>query len=186
MSGIDPDLIPEAWDFAIIAGHSTPGLCTISQGGRTLKWEKKAAFGKAGATTKLTGIEPGEFQLTIRFYDEPGVTAIESRAFYEQVTLPALQEAESGKKALDFYHPAVSEPPCNIVAIVPQKLGIYEQDSDGTWSVTHSLLQYGKPKAAVGAPSGSGKKKPQKETALDENEKKIAALTKELKGLAAE
>lgn len=182
MSEIDPDIIPDLWDFCLIGGHSTSGICEITQGGRVLKWEKKAGFGSAGATTKLTGIEPGEFQIKISFYDKVfGQTAKEQRDYHEQTILPLLKEAEAGKKSLDFYHPAVSEPPMSCTAVVPQKVGIYEQDSNGLWTVTISMLQYLKPKPAVGAPAGAKKK--QQPAALDENEKRIQELTKQLKEL---
>jgi hypothetical protein len=187
MSDPDPDLFPQAWDFALIAGISTTGVCTITQGGRVLKWDKKPGFGSAGATTKLTGIDPGEFQMRLEFFDGfQGITAAEARTFWEETMLPVLKKAEDGKQAIEFYHPAVSGAPMFCTQVVPQKVGIYEQDGNGTWSVTVSFLQYGKPKPAVGAPKGAAKKSPPQPQVLDENEKRIQDLTKQLKTLADE
>lgn len=180
--GVDPDVIPEAWDFALIGGEATPGLCKISQGGRAFKWDKKPGFGSAGATTKLTGIEAGTFTMTISFYDGvTGDSATTQRDRWELVFLPMLKQAETGKTAIPFYHPAVSGPPMGIKAAVPEHVGILEQDDAGTWSVVVKWSEFGKPKAAAGTPTAA---KTKGATAKTENEKQIEALTKELKSLA--
>lgn len=180
--GVDPDIIPEAWDFALIGGEATPGLCKVSQGGRVFKWDKKPGFGSAGVTTKLTGIEPGTFTTTFMFYDGvTGDTATVQRDRWELVILPILKQAETGKTAIPFYHPAVSGPPMNISAAVPEHIGILEQDDAGVWSVVVKWSEFGKPKAASGTPKAA---KTKGATAKSENEKQIEALTKELKELA--
>jgi hypothetical protein len=181
MTAVDPDIIPELYDFAMIAGHATPGLCQISQGGKVLKWDSKPGFGQDGATIKLTGIEPGEFDMKLIFYHvQDGVPGWDSRNLYLTQILPELESTADGKKAVDFYHPLVSEPPMNVTAVTVKKFGVLEQDGDGTWSVTHKLMRWYPPKKAGGAPNGA-KKKDKKEDVLDENQKRIEELTKELK-----
>ncbi len=182
MSELDPDIIPEAWDNALLGTTITPGLITLSQGGRVLKWDAKPGLGQSGATTKLTGIEAGEFEMTIEFWDGVlGTSAAEQRTHWETQCLPLLKEAESGKFAIEFYHPAVSEPPMNVRSVVPKKIGMYEQDKQtGVWKVTCSMLAYGKPKPASGTPKASKAALP---APLDPNEKKIAQLTQQLKEL---
>lgn len=183
MSDLDPALVPDAWDTALIGPAITPGVCVITQGGRQLKWDKKAGYGTAGATTKLTGIEPSTFTMKVTFYEGiNGLTSAQQRAAWESDILPQLVEAESGKKAIQFYHPAVSEPPCSIHAVVPEDVGTYEQDGDGAWSVTVKFLEFKKPKPAAGTPKAAKPKNAP--AALDENEKRIADLTKQLKELA--
>lgn len=183
MSELDPDLVPEAWDNALVGDTITPGICTISQGGRVLKWDKKPGFGVNGATTKLTGIEAGEFEMRVDFYDGVlGMTAAEQRTMWEEQILPKLQEAESGKVAIEFYHPAASEAPSFIRAVVPEKVGWLEQDkSDGHWFVVCKFSTFNKPKPATGTPKKA--KKADSDQPLDANQKKIDQLTDELKKL---
>lgn len=177
---IDPELVPDAWDIALIGPYGTPGLVELSQGGVKLKWDKKPGFGTAIGTTKLTGIQPGEFTLKIRFVNGVlGFTSAQQRFFYETQILPLIETAKTGKQAIPFYHPAVSEPPMRITAVVPEEIGIYEQDNDGVWSVTIKFSQFGKPKAAAGTPKSAAGK-----TVLDANEQKIKELTADLKALA--
>lgn len=186
MANIDPDMVPDMWDIALIGPTYTPGIAKISPGAALkIKWDKKPATGTSGATTKLTGEEVNEFTLTVKFW--PGVngqSGFEQRFKWENEILPLLKEAKKGKSAISFYHPAVSDEPMNVQAVVPEEIGVYEQDDAGVWSVSVKLIEFRPPKPATGSPKGA-KKKPG-DTPLDENEKKIAALTKQLKELANE
>lgn len=183
MSELDPDIYPEAWDNALIGDKITPGICIISGGARNLQYDKGKGYGTSGATTKFVGADLTEFDLKIIFVDGVfGLSAVEQRAQYEAEILPQYKACEDGKTALYFYHPAVSEPPINVTAVVPKKIGQYEREGD-VWVVKTTFTNFSPPKPAAGTPKGAKKKPAGGGEPLDENQKQIEALKKELASL---
>lgn len=184
MAAIDFELDPTTWDIAVIAGHGTPGHISISGGEVVWNWDAKAGTGKSGATTIFTGQDLTEITVTLTFADGiRGLTAIEQRREFFTVIVPILEKTSDGKTALDFYHPAVSEPPINLTAVVCKTIGQLEVEDNGLSRISFKLLKYVKPKPKpVGKPAGA-KTSADKSSAKDDVDKEIEELTKQLKEL---
>jgi hypothetical protein len=167
--GPDPELAEIAWAFAVIGGVATPGLCEISAGARVLKWDAAKGYGTSGATTKFVGADLSKFTLKISFYDRVfGLSSFEQRLKWFDEIVPILKTAESGKTAIEFYHPAVSDDPINVRAVVPEKIHQLVQEGE-LWTVRVDFVQYVKAKPAAGKPAASAKKN-QAPTAADKAE----------------
>lgn len=186
---IDPSTDPDAWDYAVLGGIPTPGLCIIKGASKVLGWDKRKGQGTSGASTVYTGDELTEFSMRLELY--PGVRGLDLRTqldVIDQELLPVLAAASSGKSAVDFYHPAVADPPVDVRAVVPVDLGQLEQEGD-LWTWTVKFLQFKKPKPAIGKPSASKSKggtSKDQTTAKDAIDEEIEALTKQVKNAANE
>lgn len=183
MATPDPQLVPAAWDMAVLDGKIMPGLAEILDGGsRVLGWDEAKGYGTSGAAIKFTGAKLTKFTLRLSFYEGVrGLSGYEQRFEYFETFVPLLQKCESGKLALSFYHPAVSEPPQNVTVIVPEELGALKQTGDGLWYVDLKLTEFRAPKPAVGTPKQTATKK---KTAKDAADLDIDALSLELVTLA--
>lgn len=180
----DPEVLPRLWDSAVIGGVKTPGLCAVKGSGREIGWDEAKGTGSTGAVTRYTGDPLQKFEANWRFADGVGgLTAVEQRARWNAEVIPQLEKAFTGKTALDFYHPAVSEPPYGVRAAVPQNIG-YLTDDGEVFSITVKFLEFRKPKPAVGKPKSAAAKPGQQTTAKDAADKEIEALMKQVKALA--
>lgn len=179
MVWIDPNTSPDAWDQALIAGVPCLGLSTITGGDYELGWDIKQGTGKSNATTIATGKKLTECVLRLTFADGcQGLSAEDQLLWYTDQLVPLLMESESAKKALDFYHPQVSEPPISLTSVVVKKITPVQISEDGLRWVDISLLQYRKPKAVgVGKPNGSASKTPSQPTAQSEQDRRLEEAT---------
>lgn len=174
----DPDVVPAAWDQALIGSLGTPGLCTISGASRLLKWDVAEGTGTSDGPTKLKGGRRAPFKMRLHFLDGVrGESGADQRYRWQTEFLPILKQAETGKVAIEFYHPAVSADPIGVTAVVPSEIGQLVQDSDGSWSVTVEFTPFVKPKPASGKPSQATKKN-QQPSAADQAEKELQGATK--------
>ncbi len=173
----NPILQPELWDVAQLGGVSTPGIAEVTGAALVRSWDVRKGYGTSGATTVYTGDQPAKFSLKLTFWLADQVDA------YNDQIVPLLEAAPKGaKKALDFYHPAASERPQNIRAVVVEDVGQLVQSGDGLWTVEIKLLQYRAPKAAIGKPAGAaGNKATTPAPSAADN--MIAKLTDQLKKL---
>lgn len=186
--GPDPIRAAVAWDFAFISSVVTPGLAEVTGFGRPAKWDIRKGSGTAGAATVFTGEDPTKGKLRIVFFegtDQRGnVNSFEQRLMFFDELCPILEKSYTGKTALDFYHPACSDPPYNVTTVVIENIGQLERvDDTGLYAVTIDLLRYTKPKPAAGKPKAQAKKN-QQPTAEDAADKEIQALLKQFKELA--
>lgn len=183
MATPDPQLVPAAWDMAVLDNRIMPGLAEVLDGGgRVLGWDEAKGYGTSGAAKKFTGAKLTVFTLRLSFWEGVrGLSGYEQRFEYLEEFVPLLQKCETGKVALPFYHPAVSEPPQNVTVIVPEEIGRLQQTDAGLWFVDLKLSDFRAPKPAVGTPKKSGGAA--KATAKDEADKQIDDLSSKLKKL---
>lgn len=169
---VDPELNPDAWDYAILSGIPTPGICKISNGAKVLNWDERKGYGTSGAASVFTGDKLARFVMRIEFYDGVrGLSSSDARLVWEQELLPVLEAASDGKTAIDFYHPSVSEKPVDVRAAVPEEIGQLTQEGD-LWTVEVKFLQFRKPQPKIGKPTGSTASKGA-ETAKDQTDREI-------------
>lgn len=174
----DPELASLAWDYAMLDGLVSPGIAVVAKGARKVKWDAKPGAGASGATSKFMGDELTAFDLTLQFVEGVrGESAFEQRYRYQTEIVPRLELAATGKNAIEFYYPSISEPPINVRAVVPTEIGALEFVGD-FWQVTISMLQYRKPVAASGKPKGA------KKTNAPKPDAELDALTQEFLQLA--
>ena len=178
----------QAWDLALIGGVPTPGIATVSGAERVVKWDERDGKGADGASTFFEGAQLTKFTLTLSFADGVnGETIDEQIDRYQTFIVPVLEQGTSGKTALDFYYPSISEAPINVRSVVPDAIGQLAQDANGAWSVAIKLIQYVKPKAVKsGKPKNSAQKDAGKKTSTpvaDEWDGKIKSLSDQLKAL---
>ncbi len=184
--GPDPGLAPDGWNIAFIAGELTPGIVSIEGEGLKLKWDDAKGTGTSGATSKFVGRDISKFTMKVTFVEGYfGMTEFEQRLKWSEVIIPLMSTAFEGKTALDFYHPAVSEPPIDIRSVDIEHIRPMRKDSDtGFWSVSVDFKRYARPKPGLGTPSGSSKKKNKK--AKDAADVEIDKLSLELATLSGE
>lgn len=172
---------PLSWDFAYFAGVITSGIATVSGGVDARGWDTRKGYGQSGATRVYTGRELKSFTLRLYFWHEVQID------WYREQILPVIAPEPIGKtaKAIEFYHPAVSEEPHGIRAVDVDEIGQLTPDGDsGGWYVEIKLTRYARPKPAVGKPSGAAAKTPKPPTAAEKADAEIEALTKQMKELA--
>jgi hypothetical protein len=168
---------PELCDLIVLAGTTSPGQAEIVGGGSPREWDKRKGYGLSGATLVYTGDGLAEFSVKISMWDETQLFQ------YEGDFALILAKPPTGKKpkALDFYHPLLSEPPIGIRAVVILDVSPLEQIADGMWTVTVKFQQYRAPKPALAKPSGSNSNAKVKRP--DAADLMITDLTKQMREL---
>lgn len=182
----DPQIVPEAWDYALIAGLATPGLCEITGASLKRKWDVQKAVGSSGPATIYHGDDSQDFKMKISFFSGVlGQTDVEQRAYWEDSIMPLLLAAPSGATAaaLDFSHPATNA--LGIKSVSVKEIGQYVQEGDGLWTITVDFIKFSKPRPAQGKPKGAKDSNKKAATVASANETRIAALRAELRNLAA-
>ncbi|MEZ4375506.1 MAG: hypothetical protein R3B07_32140 [Polyangiaceae bacterium] len=179
MTAVDVEDDPVVWDRAVLGGHGTPGHITVSGGAASYNWDAKAGTGKSGATTVFTGDDLTEITVRLEFADGiRGLSAKEQRREWFDVIVPILQRSADGKTAIEFYHPAVSEPPINLTAVVTKKIGQLQIEENGLTWVEFTLLKYVKPKPKpAGKPAGAKANAYGPPTAQEQHDAEIEKLT---------
>lgn len=186
MTAVDVEDDPTTWDIVLLANIGTPGHARVRGGKAIYKWDAQAGTGKSGATTIFTGEDLSELTVRLEFADGVrGLSAKEQRAEWFNVVVPILEKSADGKTAIDFYHPAVSEPPVNFTAVVTKEIGQLEVEENGLTWVEFTLLKYVKPKPKpAGKPAGA-KKNTEQPTAQDDAKEAAAAIMDEVNDSAS-
>jgi hypothetical protein len=141
---------PDVWSHIVVAGVSSPGICTVSGAERKWKWEKKEAKGKSGASVTGGNKELAEPSFTLKLWRRGAVDHIADWSAFR----PTLGTPDPNNPvALDVYHPALEAN--EIRSVVVQEIGPLTDKGKGMWEVTVKLLEYRKPEPASGTPGSS-------------------------------
>lgn len=174
----DPVLVD--WDYILLAGVKSPGLCDVKGAGRPLKWDVVEGYMMDGAALKYGGRGLASFSVTFRFYTNEELE--EWRAFARRFTAMKVTR-EQGKAlgsslALDIMHPVLAD--LDITSVVLEDVGALEQTMDsGEWSATMKFKEYRPLKATGGVVKGSENAEPP-----DPYDDKINGLRTVYQGLA--
>ncbi len=170
---------PKSCDTIKLGGKVSPGLAEVTGGHAPRKIDVRKGYGLTGASTVFTGIDIDGFQVRLSFVTQAEIDD------YDTNFVPLLAAPPSGTnpKALDFYHPLVSDPPIGVRSVLVQDVSqLTRVGDDGLWIVDIKLMPFvktkpalAKPTASTGAPAAA---KPQ-----DAADKIIADLTAQVKGL---
>ena len=168
-------------DTLLLGPFPIPGKVTILSASRKSKWQINSGWGVDGGNTIWVGVEPAEIKLRIEMWDPLQYEAwkIVAKAIF-------VPTAKTGQLALDIKHPILNDPPLNITAVQVVEVQAMQQDDQGGWSTEITLVEFKRPKPAIGQPKAAiptATNPPP--TAQDAQDVKIAALSAQLAGLAA-
>lgn len=171
----NPFRTPSLYDTFRIAGVQSPGQCDWEGGHSPRKWDIWRGFGLSGATAVFAGIDIDKFTMHLVLWNEAEFD------LYNTNLVPILEVPPRGKrpKALDFYHPALSDPPINIRSVgVVDVTAAKRIDDLGLWGVDIFLIPYTTPKPAIAKPIASNDKRPEPE---DEYDRTLLRLQEQIK-----
>lgn len=150
----DPGTMPDLYNYAIIDGIITPGqIAEMTGGGRSFKWDKKDAKGKAGGEPTGQGAENSEPHMKLFLWLDTNGTNHFERWYTE--LLPRLQQAAYAKppEALPIYYPTLADNKIDSVSI--GVIGdLQPEGRNGLWSVIVNFLEVNRAKEAGGTPDG--------------------------------
>jgi hypothetical protein len=132
---LNPLDFPQNWDVIIIAGVSSPGICTISDPKRTHEWDVKKGKGTVGATITFVQKPPAKFSVTFEFWTR--------QHFTDWANFRALLKYDPSKKtvqATDIFHPALSD--IDITSVVVESIGGIVHKGGQKYEVTVEFLEY--------------------------------------------
>jgi hypothetical protein len=162
------------FDYIVLAGIASPGVCTLSQHDREVKWDVKVAPGQKGATMTRKGAEPIVFTATFELSYDPYVDTADADDFANWDAFQKLIEsttAGAAPKSLDIYHPDLAR--VGIKSVVQGKIGGMRRNADGGATVSVTFTEYFPPKKAGGSPKAKPAVDPNKDK-KDELEKLLA------------
>lgn len=168
---------PELYDFFLLAGQKSPGLCDVAGAGTPRTWDERKGYGLSGATIVYTGDGLAKFGIKIKLYTTEDFAAWDTFKLLLKKTPRGVRP-----KAMDISHPLLEE--LGITSVVVEDLLQGVQTADGEWTYEVKLKQYRAPLPTIGKPDGSASKADQP-TAQTEIDKTIDALTKQVKGLSS-
>lgn len=160
----NPLRTPKLWDTFKLGGVISPGQCEVEGGHSPRKWDVWRGFGLSGAATVFMGIDIDKFTIHLIMW------TAEQFDDYNANLVPILATPPRGTrpKALDFYHPSVSEPPLNVRAVGVVDITQPKMIGDGElWGVDIMLIPYMPPKPHVAKPIAADDKRPEPEDEYD-------------------
>lgn len=183
---INPFRNADAFDYVVLVGEPSPGLCDVSGAGRKYEWDIRKGHGLAGATVVYTG--EGLAKFTVRFFVWDNEPAEGPDLWDDWHTWWARLDTTDKTKGLDISHPYLDE--LNIKSVVVDEEKQWTQVEPGYFAKDVSFLQFREPTPETGKPSGSkagaggGSAGGAQPTAQDEYDKTISDLTAQVKDLA--
>jgi len=168
---------PELYDYFVLAGQRSPGLCDVSGANAPRNWDIRNGYGLSGATIVYTGDGLAKFTIRLLFWETEHFNAWDKFRGLVKKTPRGVRP-----KAQDISYPYLDELGINS-AVVEDELQ-FTQPEAGLFVKDIKFIQYRAPLPMVGKPDGSQSKanEPTAQTAI---EKTIEALTKQAKELAA-
>lgn len=85
---------PDAYDTVVLGGQALPGIVTPRGQAFSVRADKKRAAGQDGESLTVTGVDPAEFELTIRMWTPDHLKAFAAVA---KLVKPRRSEGKSGK-----------------------------------------------------------------------------------------
>lgn len=167
-------------DWVMLGGETTPGLATITGAGMPRKWDKAQGFGLSGAFLRYMGDDLKDFEISLYLWTEALV------ADYYEFARKVLSKPPKGTrpKALEIRHPLLDSPPLLIRSVVVSDVSQLEQDDEGGWAVTISLIPFRAPLPALGrvaatfakATNAAPEAKDELQRAIQERRAELAAV----------
>lgn len=152
---MSPDL-----DVIVVAGVTSPGVCTLSGHKREQNLDVKEADGQKGATTTWKGTKVGKFVATFELAEIPGgVNEIDDAWPVFAEVLRSTVPPKSGAKpvAKDVYHPDLAAN--DYTSIILDTMGEMVRDTKGGGKIAVTLSEYYPPAPAkAGSANGSKSK----------------------------
>jgi hypothetical protein len=178
----NPLVNPRAFDTLTVAGVVSPGLVRVTGGERVYDLDIKKSPGSQGTTITYRGWQVSDsISLYFFFWEREQIDAF----FASFLPLFQIDANKTAAKAVDVFHPALNAN--NINSILTKKIGQLTPEDKSAWSLTIEVVEY-KPapkKNATSTPTSSSGTDPAnaaaKPTALDEQDKQIAALFEQAK-----
>ena len=175
-SPINPIENSTAFDYILLAGDWSPGICTeIAGASNPRKWDERAGTGQSGATIVYSGDGLAKFTCKLLFW------LPEHFAYWEIWKARLVPPTEKNPSALDIYHPYLDMMPVPVRSVVVTDCKAPVQKGDGFWEVEIAFLQY-RPAKPAGAKPGSSKSGAQGKK--DPVDGMIEDLTKQMGDLA--
>jgi hypothetical protein len=178
---------PKAFDFCILGGVVSPGLCDILDAKSKRKIDVVRGFGLSGATLVYHGTDPIEFRVRLRL-STPEEIDFYNDVFSKQLAAPVGINASLGfvggaiTKAPSFYHSYLSAEPLSVRAVVPSEVSQLVQlegADSGVFVAEFHCMQWRAHKPALASPNAAGDERPTPKDAadkiIDDLEKQIEA-----------
>lgn len=158
-------------DVLRVGGENSPGICKISKAATIYTWDKRKAYGYAGAWLIFTGDDLSEFDVEWTFWTDRHARAWDDwkKKFLKppsKVSNTGGLSAQVGAEgqgavftfptrpqppALGVYNPILAE--LGINKIVCTRIGQYEQKSIGKFTKIVSFYHWNPPVLSIGKPS---------------------------------
>ena len=166
----------EIYDFIVLAGQRSPGLCDVSGASSPRDWDVRKGYGLSGASVVYTGDGLAKFTVRLFFWESSHFDAWERFR-------PLVKKPPRGTrpKAMDISHPYLEE--LEIKSAVVEDQLQFTQVEPGMFVKDIKFIQYRAPLPMLAKPDGS-QSKPNEPTAQSEAEKTIQALTRQMQELA--
>jgi len=104
--------------------------------GRPFKWDVKDAPGTQGATITYRGSRPSKMKLAFYFWEASQITA------FDENILPLFQLDATKTKVLPVDVLQALLASVDIFSVVAEKIGTYEHEGAGLWSLKIEVLEY--------------------------------------------
>src|SRR6266568_3713920 len=127
-------------DYIILGGVTSPGRATITSGAFERKWDVREPYGASGGSTIWHGDAIKHCDVLIELW------LPEHFADWESFSRKVLF-AKPGKVALSVDHPVLKL--IQLTEVQIEKVSAFDQDDEGLWSCTISLIEFKRPKPAL-------------------------------------
>lgn len=184
MSEFDPINNPQDWDYVIIGGTKSPGICKVSGFSRKNEWDIKKGKGTIGATLTYVGKPPAKGKILWTLW--------RPEHFIQWQAFRPLLKYDPTKKnvvAVDIFYPSLDD--LDIHSVVCEDLGGIEHQGMQLYTIEAEFTEYFPPpkKSAVSTPDGSKATSTKKNTSpgaqpdpiSDAKQAEIAKLLQEAK-----
>lgn len=146
----DPFTNPQDWDYVIIGGVKSPGICKVSGFSRKNEWDLKKGKGTIGATLTFVGKPPAKGKIVWQIWT--------SEQYESWISFRQLLKYDPTKKsvtAIDIYYPSLDD--IDIHSVVCEDLGQLEHQGNQLYTIEAEFIEYFPPpkKSAVSTPGGS-------------------------------
>jgi len=138
----------DLYDYVTLAGARSPGVVTLTGHDSRVEWDVKDGPGQDGASMTRKGRKPIVFQASFFLADRDDFEAWPAFAAVINSTV-----ASATPKALDIYHPDLSEN--DIKSIVKGSIKGPKHDGKGGVIRVVEFTEYLPPKPKGGSPSGA-------------------------------
>lgn len=173
---MNPIETPDEFDYIILAGKMSPGLCDVSGAASPRDWDVRKGYGLSGATVVYTGDGLAEFTVRLFLWESTHFQAYSTWKTLIKKTAPNVKP-----RAMDIQHPYLAD--LEITSVVVADTLQMQQPTPGLWTKDIKFKQYKKPLPQISKPTDNSMSKPNEPIAQTDAEKQIAALVAQVKAL---